>query len=240
MAFRGAGLGLTRDGSFAERIAVPAGGARRRARRRHRRAAAGVGIAGVTALDIIELGGRRGGHDRARARRLAAASARYTRAAGARARRPVIAQTSREESVAGLLELADHVVVSHGDDLETRCGTSAPRRRRRVRPARRPVRRAGREAPRAAAAPGRVRRQRRPVVQHLVRRLLPQAARILGYGGLARTPAELSAKAAHVLELLAAGALQPVATTELPLDDVNEAHARIVERRAGGKLLLIP
>ncbi len=36
-----------------------------------------------------------------------------------------------------------------------------------------------------------------------------------------------------------AGELEPVATTELPLEDVNEAHARIVERRAGGKLLLV-
>ena len=43
-----------------------------------------------------------------------------------------------------------------------------------------------------------------------------------------------------MLELLATGELQPVATTELPLEDVNEAHARIVERRAGGKLLLVP
>ncbi len=43
-----------------------------------------------------------------------------------------------------------------------------------------------------------------------------------------------------MLQLLAAGELQAVATTELPLEDVNEAHARIVERRAGGKLLLIP
>ena len=65
-------------------------------------------------------------------------------------------------------------------------------------------------------------------------------ARILGYGGLGSNTAELSAKSAHVLELLAAGELQAVATTELPLEDVNEAHARIVERRAGGKLLLIP
>jgi NADPH:quinone reductase-like Zn-dependent oxidoreductase len=43
-----------------------------------------------------------------------------------------------------------------------------------------------------------------------------------------------------VLDLLASGVLEPVATSELPLEDVNEAHARIVERRAGGKLLLVP
>ena len=65
-------------------------------------------------------------------------------------------------------------------------------------------------------------------------------ARILGYGGLGSNTAELSSQAARVLELLAAGTLKPVATTELPLEDVNEAHARIVERRAGGKLLLVP
>jgi NADPH:quinone reductase-like Zn-dependent oxidoreductase len=67
-----------------------------------------------------------------------------------------------------------------------------------------------------------------------------KSARILGYGGLGSNTAELSAKSAHVLQLLAAGELRGVATTELPLEDVNEAHARIVERRAGGKLLLIP
>ena len=68
-----------------------------------------------------------------------------------------------------------------------------------------------------------------------------KSARILGYGGLGSNTAELSAKSAHVLAAArrrrAAGRS---ATTELPLEDVNEAHARIVERRAGGKLLLIP
>ena len=65
-------------------------------------------------------------------------------------------------------------------------------------------------------------------------------ARVVGYGGLGSNAAELSWKSAQVMELLASGELEPIATSELALEDVNEAHARIVERRAGGKLLLVP
>jgi NADPH2:quinone reductase len=65
-------------------------------------------------------------------------------------------------------------------------------------------------------------------------------ARVVGYGGLGSNAAELSSKSAQMLDLLASGELQPIPTSELPLEDVNEAHARIVERRAGGKLLLVP
>ena len=70
VAFRGAGIGVARDGSYAERIAVPASGLADVPDGVTDAQAAGVGVAGVTALDIVELAGGRGRHDRARARRV--------------------------------------------------------------------------------------------------------------------------------------------------------------------------
>ena len=57
MAFRGAGIGVARDGSYAERIAVPASGLADVPDDVTDAQAAGVGVAGVTALDIVELAG---------------------------------------------------------------------------------------------------------------------------------------------------------------------------------------
>ena len=159
------------------------------------------------------------------------------RARGAR----VIAQTSREDSVGGLLDLADDVVGL----VRRRPRDAAPRRTARgidvvfdplggpySEPAARALGRGGVMVVFGASAGptfsissadfyrkiGAHPRLRRARLEH--RRAV--------------------AKSAQVLQLLAAGELQAVATTELPLEDVNEAHARIVERRAGGKLLLIP
>jgi NADPH2:quinone reductase len=159
------------------------------------------------------------------------------RARGAR----VIAQTSRQESVAGLLEEADDVVVSAGADLETQLNAHGvanvdvvfdPLGGPFTEPAARALGRGGVMIVFGASAG--------PTFTISSADFYRKMARILGYGGLGSNTAELSSQAARVLELLAAGTLKPVATTELPLEDVNEAHARIVERRAGGKLLLVP
>ena len=82
------GLGVARDGSYAERVAVPAVALRRRAGRRSptRRRPASASPA-CTALDIIELAGVEAGHDGARARARRAASAPTRCSSRARAAR---------------------------------------------------------------------------------------------------------------------------------------------------------
>jgi NADPH2:quinone reductase len=201
--------------------------------------AAGVGVAGVTAFDIIELAGVEAGMTvlvLGASGGVGSYTLQMARARGAR----VIAQTSRDDSVAGLQELADDVVVSSGDDLETRlrdlgAGIDVvfdPLGGPYSEPAAKALGRGGVMVVFGASSG--------PSFSISSADFYRKSARILGYGGLGSNTAELSAKSAHVLRLLAAGELRGVATTELPLEDVNEAHARIVERRAGGKLLLIP
>ncbi|MEO8555015.1 MAG: zinc-binding alcohol dehydrogenase family protein [Kofleriaceae bacterium] len=240
VAFRGAGIGVVRDGSDGERIAVPAAGLADVPDGVTDAQAAGVGVAGVTADDIVELAGIEAGMTvlvLGASGGVGSYTVQMARARGAR----VIAQTSREESVAGLRDDADHVIVSAGDDLEARIhdlGVASvdvafdPLGGPYTEPAARALGRGGVLVVFGASAG--------PVFSISSADFYRKSARILGYGGLGSNTAELSSKSAHVLELLAAGALKPVATTELPLEDVNEAHARIVERRAGGKLLLIP
>jgi NADPH2:quinone reductase len=239
VAFRGAGIGVARDGSYAERIAVPAAGLADVPDAVTDAQAAGVGVAGVTAFDIIELAGVEAGMTvlvLGASGGVGSYTVQMARARGAR----VIAQTSREDSVAGLLELADDVVVSSGDDLGTRLGDLGPGLDVVFDPLGGPF------SEPAAKALGRggvmvvFGASSGPSFSISSADFYRKSGRILGYGGLGSNTAELSAKSAHVLQLLAAGELQAVATTELPLEDVNEAHARIVERRAGGKLLLIP
>ncbi len=240
VAFRGAGIGVVRDGSYAERIAVPASALADVPDAVTDAQAAGVGIAGVTALDIVELAGVEAGMTvlvLGASGGVGSYTLQMARARGAR----VIAQTSREESVAGLLEIADDAVVSAGDDLEARLrdhGVTSvdvvfdPLGGPYSGPAARVMGRGGVMVVFGASSG--------PSFSIASADFYRKSARILGYGGLGSNTADLSAKSAHVLKLLAAKELTPVSTTELPLEDVNEAHARIVGRRAGGKLLLIP
>jgi NADPH2:quinone reductase len=240
VAFRGAGIGVARDGSYAERIAVPASALADVPDGVSDAQAASVGVVGVTALDIVELAGVEAGMTvlvLGASGGVGCYTVQMARARGAR----VIAQTSREDSVAGLLELADDVVVSDGDDLETQLrdhGVTSldvvfdPLGGPYAEPAGRALGRGGVMVVFGASSG--------PSFSISSADFYRKSGRILGYGGLGSNTAELSAKSAHVLQLLAAGDLTAVATTELPLEDVNEAHARIVERRAGGKLLLIP
>ena len=240
VAFRGAGIGVARDGSYAERIAVPAAGLADVPDAVTDAQAAGVGVAGVTALDIVDLAGVEAGMTvlvLGASGGVGCYTVQMARARGAR----VIAQTSCEENVARLLEVADVAVVSAGEDLETRLrdhGIASvdivfdPLSGPYTEPAARVLGRGGTMIVFGASAG--------KTFSISSADFYRKTARILGYGGLGSNTAELSSKSAQVLELLAAGALTPVPTTELPLEDVNEAHARIVERRACGKLLLIP
>jgi NADPH:quinone reductase len=61
---------------------------------------------------------------------------------------------------------------------------------------------------------------------------------LLGYGGIMLTPEERRPGLAAALQALRSGELRVRVDEVLPLEDVNDAFGRLVERRVQGKLLL--
>ncbi len=240
VAFRGAGLGVTRDGAYAERVAVPAAALADIPDGVSDAQAAGVGIAGVTALDVVELSGITPGSTvlvLGASGGVGSYALQLARARGAR----TIAQTSDASRVASLTQHADRVVVSVGDDLEEAVNHAGEQAVDVVLdglggafggPAVRLLRAGGVMVVYGASAG--------PSFTVTATEFYRKMARVVGYGGLGSNPAELSAKSATLLAEIASGRVAPRIAAELPLVAVNDAHLRIVERRAGGKLLLVP
>ncbi len=240
VVFRGAGLGVMRDGTYAERVAVPAAALADIPAGVSDAQAAGVGIAGVTAMDVLDLAGVAPGMTvlvLGASGGVGTYAVQMARALGAR----VVAQTSSAAHLDHLRALADDVVVSIGDDLEAGLRDAQvssvdvvldPLGGPFGEPAARALGRGGSLVVFGASAG--------PRFSVFSTDFYRKGARIVGYGGLGTNASELSAKSVRVLEMIAGGTLQPVVAAELPLEQVNEAHARIVERRAGGKLLLVP
>ena len=71
-----------------------------------------------------------------------------------------------------------------------------------------------------------------------LRRLYRKGVSLLGYSGLTDTPEDQRGAITMLLEMMAAGSLHIPIGDVLPLADAAEAHARILERRVEGKLLL--
>jgi NADPH2:quinone reductase len=59
-------------------------------------------------------------------------------------------------------------------------------------------------------------------------------------GWVMRAPAENQAMVGEVVAAVASGALRPVAPTERPLADAGAVLADLLERRAAGKIVLVP
>jgi NADPH2:quinone reductase len=240
VSFRGAGLGLTRDGTYAELVAVPDACLAAVPDGCSDSAAAGIGIAGVTAMDCLELGGVEEGTVvllLGASGGVASMAAQLARSRGA----TVIAQTSSRDHASAFEEYADHVVVAAHGQLEGAVREQAPDGVDVVLdglsgpftgPAVRLLRRGGRLVLYGASAG--------PELTVASAEMYRKQASILGYSGLTEDPAVLARRAERVMAEVAAGRLQPHVADELPLADANEAHRRIRERQAGGKLLLVP
>jgi len=240
VAFRGAGLGLTRDGSWAEQVAVPDVALAEIPQGCSDQAAAALGIPGVTALDCLNLAevgsgstvlvlGASGG--------VSVIAMQLARTRGAR----VIAQTSSPDRVGLISRYADEVVVATAEALEAAVRELAP---------------SGVDAvidPLAgpfAAAAARLLAANGSLVLYGAsagsefcfgpQDLYRKNARILGYSGLPVAPEATARSQEALFALVAAGALEVVIADVLPLTDANEALRRIRENRAGGKLLLQP
>jgi NADPH2:quinone reductase len=234
--FRGSGLGISRDGSYAEQVVVPDEALTPIPDGVSDAAAAGIGVAGVTALDVLDLAGVGAG---SRVLVLGASggvgsvACQLARARGAR----VIAQTSSAARAAGLAAEADQVAVAGADGLEAAVGD-------RVDAVLDPLGGAFTGAAVRLLAPGGCivvfGASAGPEFTIVSTQLYRNRGRLLGYGGIGESAADLSRKAGILMAEVAAGRLRPVIAAELPLADANEAHRRLLTREAGGKLLLVP
>jgi NADPH2:quinone reductase len=234
--FRGAGLGIVRDGSYAEQVAVPDAVITPIPDGVSDRDAAGIGVGGVTALDVLDMGGVAAEH---RVLVLGASggvgsfACQLARARGAH----VIAQTGNPANAPRLDGLADEVVVTDAAGLEEAVGEKVdvvldPLSGPFTAPAVRLLIPNGCVVVFGASAG--------PELTVLSTQLYRNRGRLLGYGQAGESPADLARKTAHLLDAVARGELQPSIGAELPLAEANEAHRRILAREAGGRLLLVP
>jgi NADPH:quinone reductase len=234
--FRGVGLGIVRDGSYAEQVAAPDESITPIPDGVSDADAAAIGVGGVTALDILDVGGVTAG---TRVLVLGASGGVGTFACQlARSRGAyVVAQTGSPERGRALEELADTVVVADPEGLEAAVGERVdvvldPLSGPFTAPAVRLLDPGGCVVVFGASAG----REITVVSTELYR----NRRRLLGYGGTGEQPADLARKAALMLDEVAAGHVRAFIGGELPLEEANEAHRRILAREAGGKLLLVP
>ena len=240
VGFRGAGLGLVRDGAWAERVAVPADALALIPDGCDDRDAAALGIPGVTALDCLDLAevgegstvlvlGASGG--------VSTIALQLARTRGAR----VIAQTTSPNRVGQVSRYAHEVVVAEADMLEEAVREVAPDGVDAILdPLAGPF-----AAPcvRLLAAKGTLvlyGASAGPEFAFGPQEMYRKNARVVGYSGLPVAPAATARSMEALYALVAAGTLEAVIADELPLEQANDAVARIRENRAGGKLLLRP
>ena len=240
VAFRGAGLGLVRDGAWAEQVAVPDAALAAIPDGCSDAQAAALGIPGVTALDCLDLAEVGGGSTvlvLGASGGVSTIALQLAKARGAR----VIAQTSSPNRVGLVSRFADEVVVCAADDLEAEVREIAPDGVDAIldplagdfsAPCVRLL------APNGAlvlygASAG-------PSFAFQPQEMYRKNARVIGYSGLPVAPADTARAMESLFDLVAAGSLDPVIADELALEDANEAVTRIRENRAGGKLPLKP
>ena len=240
VAFRGAGLGLTRDGSWAERVAVPDLALALIPDGCSDRDAAALGIPGVTALDCLDLAevdsgstvlilGASGG--------VSVIAMQLARMRGAR----VLAQTSSPNRVGLVSRYADEVVVADAAVLEEEVRRLVPEG---VDVILDPLAGAfSGSAARLLATNGTLVLYGASAGSEFAfgpQDLYRKNARIVGYSGLPVAPEMTASRQETLFAFVAAGTLEAAIADELPFEQANEVVARIRENRAGGKLLLKP
>jgi NADPH2:quinone reductase len=240
VVFRGAGLGLVRDGAWAEQVAVPLVHCVDVPDGVDDASATSLGIAGITALDALDLGqvsapstvvvlGASGG--------VGDLACQLARARGA----TVIAQTGTPGRTARLSRVADHVVVADDTGLAEAVRSVAPdgvdvvldglsggytgQALELLKPF-------GRIVVYGASAG--------PTISFGSQSFYRRNASVIGYSGLAHGPGELAWRFGVLLAEVAAGRLEVTVADRLGLEDANEAVERLAARRVGGKLVLVP
>jgi NADPH2:quinone reductase len=229
----GGGLGARRDGVWAQAAVVPAGAVVELPDGVELREAATMGVAGLTAYNVVRELARVGPEDRVLA--LGACGGVGTmivslvKATGA----TVWGQTGSKDKVELIKDLgADRVIVGQPDALDELAPTVVFD----------PLGDGFLRTVIEAAAPGArlvsYGTSAGPEVQFNLQTLYRNGLSLLGYAGM-RVGDEERRRGLHdALGALAAGDLRVVIDDVLPLEGVNEAFQRLVDRRVRGKLLL--
>jgi NADPH:quinone reductase len=234
---RGGGLGVVRQGTYSSKIAVPADWLLDVSDELDLGQVAAMPVAGITAwmclhghaqigaLDRVLILGASGG--------VGAVAVQLAKAVGA----TVWGQSSSPDKVDGITANgADNVVVTGADGLEAAAADYEPT-----------VILDSLGGPFTDAAVASIANKGRLVVfgtsndQQVsinLRRLYRKGVSLLGYSGLTDTAEDQRSAMATLLAMMTAGSLHIPIGDVLPLADAAEAHARILERRVEGKLLL--
>ena len=240
VAFRGAGCGLVRDGSWAEQVAVPNAALAAIPDGCSDAQAAALGIPGVTAFDCLEAAevgagstvlilGASGG--------VSTIAMQLAKAHGAR----VIAQTSSPNRVGQISRYCDDVIVASAEALEAEVREVAPDGVDAILD---PLAGAFSEPCIKLLAPNGTLvlygASAGPSFSFAPQEMYRKNAKVIGYSGLPVAPETTARSMEALFALVAAGTLEAVISDELAFEDVNEAIQRIKDNRAGGKLLLQP
>lgn len=233
----GGGLGTRRDGVWAQAAVVPKGSVVELPAGVELQDAAAMGVAGLTAYNVVRELARVGAEDRVLV--LGASGGVGTmivslaKATGA----TVWGQTGSEEKVPLIRGLgADRVLVTGPDELEQALSDLAPTA------VFDPLGGAFVPGVIEAAAP-RARivsfgTSAGPEVEFNMQTLYRKALWLRGYGGMLVGDADRRRGLEAALSAVAAGELRVVIDDVLKLEEVNEAFQRLVDRRVQGKLLL--
>ncbi len=233
----GEGLGGARDGVWAQAAVVPRGAITELPEGVGLREAAAMGIAGLTAVQCVRERARVSAEDRVvvvgASGGVGSMIVSLARAAGA----TVWGQTGSAEKADGIVASgADRVLVGGPEDIAADVAALEPTA------AFDPLG-DGFVAPLVAGMAPRGRLVSFGVsagaeVTFNMQLLYRKAISLLGYGGMQLTSEERRAGLAAALQALRDGDLQVRIDDVLALDQVNDAFARLVERRVQGNLLL--
>jgi NADPH2:quinone reductase len=234
----GGGLGTSRDGLYRERAAVPVAAIRDVPENVDPRQAAGIAVTGPTAWRLVHDVTHVGPEDRVlvlgASGGVGSLAVQLVKAAGA----TVCGQSSTEQKAEFVREIgADRVVVASAPELEDQVAGFEPTvvldplADGFTTAAVRAIQPFGRIALFGASAGS--------TVEFDLRALYRKSVQLLTYSGTIEPEERLGEAIGHVLHALAAGDLR-AAVEVLPLGDAAVAHARIMERRVRGKLVLAP
>jgi NADPH2:quinone reductase len=233
----GGGLGAGRDGVWAEAAVVPRSSVHEVPAGVELRDVAAMGVAGLTAYNVVHDLARVTADDRVLV--LGASGGVGTmivslaHAAGA----TVWGQTGSEDKVAGIERLgADRVIVAGPEELAGELAELEPSvvfdplGDGFLGPVVDSVVPAGRIVSFGTSAG--------PDVHFNLQTLYRKGVSLLGYGGMLVSTEARRRGLAEALQALKAGDLQVVVDEALPLEEINEALQRLLERRVQGNLLL--
>lgn len=234
---RGGGLGVVRQGLYCSRIAVPEAWLTNIPDGCDLAQASAVPVAGITAWQALHGRAHISADDRVlvlgASGGVGAVAIQLAKSAGAQ----VWGQTGSAAKVDGITANgADNVVVTGADGLEAAAESYQPT-----------VILDSLGGPFTDAAIGAIATKGRLVVygtsndEHVginLRRLYRKGVNLLGYGGMNDTPEEQRTALDTLFAMMAAGTLRVPIGAVLPLADAADAHARIVDRGAEGKIVL--